>query len=43
LLDAQPQNPGFWLGLAIAYQLVNEPKSGVKVLKAFFEAKVSVS
>ncbi|KAI8884470.1 N-terminal acetyltransferase A, auxiliary subunit [Backusella circina FSU 941] len=41
LLDAQPQNPGFWLGLAVAYQLVNEPKSGVKVLKTFFESKVS--
>lgn len=40
LLEAKPQNPPFWLGLAIAYQLVNEPQNGVKVLNTHAESNV---
>lgn len=40
LLESKPQNPPFWLGLAIAYQLVNEPQNGVKVLKTHAESNV---
>lgn len=43
LLENQPQNPPFWLGLAIAYQLVNEPLKGVKVLETHAESNVPVS
>ncbi|KAI9470966.1 MAG: NMDA receptor-regulated protein 1-domain-containing protein [Benjaminiella poitrasii] len=38
LLDLKPQNPPFWLGLAIAYQLVNEPLKAVKVLEIHAES-----
>ncbi|KAG1322866.1 hypothetical protein G6F62_009998 [Rhizopus arrhizus] len=40
LLDSQPQNPSYWLGLAVAYQLVNKPKNAVKVLETFNETKI---
>jgi peptide alpha-N-acetyltransferase len=42
-LDNQPQNPSFWLGLAVAYQLVNEPAKGIKVLETQAESGVLVS
>ncbi|KAG1473785.1 hypothetical protein G6F56_000751 [Rhizopus delemar] len=42
LLESQPQNPAFWLGLAIAYQLVNKPTNAVKVLETYAETKPSV-
>ncbi|KAI7892284.1 NMDA receptor-regulated protein 1-domain-containing protein [Mucor mucedo] len=40
LLESKPQNPPFWLGLAIAYQLVNEPHNGVKVLNTHAESNI---
>ncbi|KAG1048725.1 hypothetical protein G6F43_008907 [Rhizopus delemar] len=40
LLDSQPQNPSYWLGLAVAYQLVNKPENAVKVLETFNETKI---
>ncbi|KAI8994648.1 NMDA receptor-regulated protein 1-domain-containing protein [Pilobolus umbonatus] len=40
LLENKPQNPPFWLGLAIAYQLVNEPENGVKVLDSLAESNI---
>ncbi|GAA5798156.1 hypothetical protein HPULCUR_003556 [Helicostylum pulchrum] len=40
LLESKPQNPPFWLGLAIAYQLVNEPQNAVKVLNTHAESNV---
>lgn len=43
LLESKPQNPPFWLGLAIAYQLVNEPQNAVKVLNTHAESNVPVS
>ncbi|RCI04721.1 hypothetical protein CU098_012779, partial [Rhizopus stolonifer] len=43
LLEARPQNPPLWLGLAIAYQLVNEPLKGVKVLKTQAESNVQAA
>ncbi|KAI9277379.1 NMDA receptor-regulated protein 1-domain-containing protein [Sporodiniella umbellata] len=43
LLESQPQNPAFWLGLAIAYQLVNKPTNAVKVLETYAETKTNVA
>ncbi|PHZ10316.1 N-terminal acetyltransferase A, auxiliary subunit [Rhizopus microsporus ATCC 52813] len=40
LLESKPQNPPYWLGLAIAYQLVNKPEKAVKVLETFEETKI---
>ncbi|ORE13778.1 N-terminal acetyltransferase A, auxiliary subunit [Rhizopus microsporus] len=40
LLESKPQNPQYWLGLAIAYQLVNKPEKAVKVLETFEETKI---
>ncbi|KAI8371285.1 NMDA receptor-regulated protein 1-domain-containing protein [Choanephora cucurbitarum] len=43
LLETRPQNPPFWLGLAISYQLVNEPLKGLKVLKTQAESNVQAA
>ncbi|KAG0166624.1 hypothetical protein DFQ28_007067 [Apophysomyces sp. BC1034] len=38
LLQQKPDNPPFWIGLAIAYQLVGKPDVAVSVLKAHEES-----
>ncbi|CEP08700.1 hypothetical protein [Parasitella parasitica] len=43
LLEAKPQTPSFWLGLAIAYQLVNKPENGIKVLNNQAETNMSAA
>ncbi|KAI8368769.1 NMDA receptor-regulated protein 1-domain-containing protein [Blakeslea trispora] len=43
LLETRPQNPPFWLGLAISYQLVGEPLKGLKVLKTQAESNVQAA
>ncbi|GJJ69727.1 N-alpha-acetyltransferase 15/16, NatA auxiliary subunit [Entomortierella parvispora] len=37
LLELRPQNRQYWIGLAIAYQMMGKPDSGVKVLTAYEE------
>ena len=42
LLEMRPQNRQFWIGLAIAYHMMDKPDLGVKVLAAYEETlKVS--
>lgn len=42
LLQQKPTNPPFWIGLAIAYQLVGKPDTAITVLKSHEESlKVS--
>ncbi|KAI8365330.1 NMDA receptor-regulated protein 1-domain-containing protein [Radiomyces spectabilis] len=38
LVQLQPSNPTFWLGLAIAYQMVGKPETGVKILESHEES-----
>jgi len=37
LLELRPQNRQYWIGLAIAYQMMGKPDAGVKVLTAYEE------
>ncbi|KAI8647238.1 NMDA receptor-regulated protein 1-domain-containing protein [Parasitella parasitica] len=43
LLEANPQIPSYWLGLAVAYQLVDKPQNGIKVLNSQADSNIYVS
>lgn len=38
LLQQKPTNPPFWIGLAVAYQLVGKPETAITVLKSHEES-----